>query len=283
MIDLRSLLSKARIDWKDRGSNCSANFVNIACPLCGNDPSYHLRIHETDGWWYCLRNSAHKGRTLRFIFGKLGIAAPEGQLGTGARVEQTPKILNLPEFDKFEDAYTEEALYYLWDRKFMYPPETVKKFNLKVAKSGRWAGRLIVPLTVGWTGRTMRKNDMPRYLSETNESGFFRYGRGASGVLVEGPIDALKVATVSNDMWVVAMTGGRLSPALLQFIRTLSGTLYYTPDATVGPAQRMDAIRVLRLACPALTVKNTYLPEGVKDPGEFTENEARQWLYTLSS
>ena len=247
-----------------------------------NDPSHHLRIHEQDGWWYCLRNPSHKGRSPRFIFSKLNIDIPEGQFkGTGRVEPPTPRTIKLAEFDAFEPAYGDEALYYLWNRKFLYPPETVKKFNLRTAKQGRWAARLIVPLTAGWTGRAMRPGIEPRYLSETDDTGFFKYGRGVSCVLVEGPIDAMKVATVCNDMWIVAMTGGRLSPALLQFLRTMTGTVHYTPDSTVNPSQRFDALRTLRTTCPSILVKNTYLPPGVKDTGEMAENDVRQWLYTI--
>lgn len=250
--------------------------------MCGSsDAGFHLRIRDEEFWGYCLRNPSHKFRNLSFLFKTLGIDTTDLIIPSA---EDTPKkgpanAKNHKFFALAEES--EEARTYLSSRLFLDPISVCKKFDLRVAKEGRWVGRLLIPLTVGWTGRAMRSNLEPRYLSETSDAGYFKYGKGDSVLLVEGPLDAMRVATVVSDMTIVAMTGGRVSPAMLQFFRGVRGPLYYSPDSDVGASQRSYILQEIRLACPLLLVKPCKLPDGFKDPGEMPELEVKKWIYTL--
>jgi hypothetical protein len=179
-------------------------------------------------------------------------------------------------------------LSYLRQRKFLLPGEVCKKFNLKFSPQGRWAGRLLIPLNVGWTGRAVRSWIEPRYLAETDTGGFFIHGSGLSAVLVEGPIDAMKLAVASSQFMYLAMAGSRLSPALIRLIRERNiQRLYLVPDSTAPLNQAIALRQELRASCTLTRIIPAQLPinpnTGIpfKDSGEMEETDAQAWLYSL--
>lgn len=294
-MNLRSILSRYRIEWKDRGANCSKGWVNVRCPFCGiADPSFHCRISEELTGWYCLRNSRHRGSGVGWLFRKLGIPhelIPERSQGStlSQQREEKPQ-LDYSAWGNFlsADSYP-PAMQYLFGRKFSLPFEVSKQFNLKCASHGKWAGRLLIPLTYGWTGRALYGHIQPRYLSHTDERGFFLYGKGETAILVEGPLDAMKLAAVLPHAFTyIAMTSGYVSPAILYLLREREiHTIYSLPDDNVELGQRIEMLQTLRNALPSARVVNTRLPDwaqnlGYKDSGEMSEDEARTFLYSLS-
>ena len=298
-MDLRSWLEMHRITAKVTGNNTSRGYVNINCPLCADDPSYHMRIAEDWSHWYCLRGQGHKGRSLKYLM--YWVARRTG-MDAEDLIDELPKAANKepgelrPQREVRNSVFAEflpadqsqEMLDYLERRLFMFPEETVERFNLKYAPSGKWAGRLIIPLTAGWTGRSVRDHIEPRYESETNDSGFFLHGKGETALLVEGPIDAMKIASVSMQFTVLGMTGSRVSPALLREIKSRSiKRVVLIPDSEVSPAQRVSLTQELRNNLPQVIVtratlpENPYTLEAFKDCGEMSEGDARRLLYSL--
>src|SRR3990170_3506093 len=72
MLDIESALKSKRILYLDSGSNVSRGNINICCPFCPDDPSYHLGINLETGYWGCWRDSGHRGVTLKRLFKALG-------------------------------------------------------------------------------------------------------------------------------------------------------------------------------------------------------------------
>jgi hypothetical protein len=283
-MDLRSVLSRHNVDWRDRGANTSQGWVNIQCPLCRDDPSFHCRVDENLVGFYCLRNVRHKG-SIHFLFRVLKISTKD--LPVNLNNFNTP-IKEVKEVDLSQQAFFRtaeeslEILNYLEFRKFSLPKQAVRKFNLQFSPFGKWAGRLLIPLTVGWTGRSIRQWIEPRYLANTNESGFFKYGRGYTAVVVEGPIDAMKLAVASEQFLFCATAGGAVSYALICYLRDVGiKTIHSVPDNNVDVLQRAALLNELRSGCPFATVHRTFLPEKFKDAGEMAEYEAKEWLYSL--
>jgi hypothetical protein len=285
-VELRTVLTRYNIEWKDRGNNCSAGWVNINCPFCRDDPSQHLRISDQLAGYYCLRNRLHKGG-IHYLFSKLGI--PTDHLPTpGHRainieppkekvIDSAPSWMFAPAEDN------QEMLDYLEFRKFLLPEEVCKKFRLQFSPFGKWAGRLIIPLTVGWTGRSVRPHIEPRYLAETTDAGFFTHGKGETAIIVEGQLDGMKIAAASSQFLVCATGGGEVSYALINFLRDKGvRTIHSVPDNDAAVSQRMALLSELRTGCPFATVHKTHLPPEFKDAGEMTEVEAKQWLYSLT-
>jgi hypothetical protein len=293
-LNIRTILDRERIHWRDKGKNCSKGNVNISCPFCGVDPSEHLSISE-DGLrgYYCFRNPAqHSGKNISFLFQKLGIKVDKQLLEdikkAGLYVSHTPVLKDNSVYNQwrwFNPAEeSQEAVDYLFDRQFLFPVEICKKFNLRVTPDGRWAGRLLIPLTVGWTGRSMRKHIEPRYFSETDETGLFIHGRGRTAIIFEGPIDALRVASVTDETTVIGGLGGRISSTLIYILRERNFLdIYNCPDSTVPFDQSEYNRRQLVSYCTSSNVHAAKLPNGKKDAGELNEVEVRQWLTTLGT
>ena len=254
-----------------------------------NDPSYHLTISEYGKGYYCFRNPKHSGKNLAYIFKKLGIEFDKELLkaiGPAPTYERIHSKKDYSLWQWFKPALEdEEALNYLASRHFLFPSEVAKKFDLRIAPNGHWAGRLLIPLTVGWTGRSMRDYIEPRYLSETNETGLLILGSGPIAIKVEGPIDALRIASITlTKFTVIASLGQRISPTLLIFLREKRfPTIYDFPDSDVSFVDAEYNRRALASLCTKSVVKKLSLPVDIKDIAELTEIEAREWLMRLGS
>ena len=287
MLDLRRLFDKYRIEWRDRGKNTSKGNVNICCPLCNKtsnpDFGFHLGILERSGQWHCFRNPRHSGRSVVTIFRMLNIPHQEYKDLEFHEVERSEKKID-KDFSLFRYFYpaeeSQEAVTYLTnDRLFLDAVGACKKFRLKVDKEGEWAGRIIIPLTIGWTGRSMRSHIEPRYKTESTEDGFFLYRQESKSVfLVEGAFDAMRLATVSSQVDVIGKCGNRLSPALLAYLREANYlSIYNIPDNDIPFDQYFEETRILRSYCTMANVKRLNMP-GQKDFGAMTESATREWL-----
>ena len=65
------ILKEHNIPFKEKGKNVSKRDVNIKCPFCVNDPSYHCGINKEHGYFYCWRCGT--SGSLRKLLKALGI------------------------------------------------------------------------------------------------------------------------------------------------------------------------------------------------------------------
>lgn len=287
MKDLKKFLDRHRIPWKDTGPNTNRHNTNIACPFCGNDPSYHLAISNDADEYFCFRNPKHAGTNLGRIFHALKIPSSEWRdyKFTAPERVYVPDGKDYSEFRYFLPAEeSPEAIDYLYERLFERPLEICQQFNLKVSKEGHWAGRLIIPLTVGWTGRAMRPHLTLRYDAYTSQDGYFKYSHGStSAIILEGAIDCMRVSSVSSQLDTVGKCGNRLSPALLDYLKSKNYiTIYNSPDSTVPFLQYFEETKILRSYCTKSRVVRTEMPEGEeKDYGGCSETITRRILSSL--
>lgn len=241
------------------------------------------------GEYFCFRHPKHQGHNLAYLFQKLKIPKNEWK-----GLKLNPEYVRT--YTKDEKDYSlwasftpatesQEALDYLRSRHFLDPEGAVKKFNLRVAFEGEWAGRLLIPLSTGWTGRAMRPHlEDLRYKAHTNEDGFYFYGYQSSSAIVnEGALDAMRVASVSNQFDVFGRCGKRTSSAL---ILALKGrryqSLYIVPDNDVSFSEVRESYMTLKSYFSCINVKISRVPEGKKDTGDLSESETRAWLATTS-
>jgi hypothetical protein len=287
-MDLRRLFDRHQIPWKDTGPNTHRGNVNIRCPWCPDDPSFHLAVSDHSNEFYCFRNPKHAGNNLGRIFYALKIPSSEWRDYKFTTVERV-YIADGRDYSAFRyflpASESPEAIDYLYARLFERPLEICQQFNLKVAKEGEWAGRLIVPLTIGWLGRSMRSHLLLRYKAHTSADGFFKYSHGGTSVLVlEGSIDCMRCASVSSQYDVVGKCGNRLSAALLDYLKSKDYvTIYNSPDSTVPFLQYFEETKILRSYCTKSRVVRTSMPEGEgKDYGATTESATRRLLSSLA-
>src|SRR5580692_8282022 len=223
-MDIRKLFDRHRIEWRDTGPNTHKGNVNIRCPWCHDDPSFHLAVSDHSNEFYCFRNPKHAGNNLGRVFYALKIPASEWKDYKFTPTERTyiADDRDYTAWKYFTPALeSDEALEYLHSRLFERPEEVCQQFNLRVSKEGEWAGRLIIPLTIGWTGRAMREHLTLRYKAHTSQDGFFKHSHGSTSCMVlEGAIDGMRVVSTSAQFDTVGKCGNKLSPALLEYLKS---------------------------------------------------------------
>lgn len=286
MIDIRRILDKYRIHWRDRGKNVSHNNLVISCVYCNKtlnkDPGEHLSINYLTGECFCYRNSHHKGFVAK-IFHDLGIPRNEYKDLQIKQVQQevVKEDKDFALWNYFQPAEeSPEAIQYLVDRLFLRPIEVCRKFKLKVDTGGRWAGRLIIPLTIGWTGRAIRPNIEPRYLAETTREGFYLHSNNSTTcMLLEGAIDCMRVASVSAQFDVIGKCRNGLSPSILAYLRERQYlTILNVPDTDVDFSLYFEEQKLLSSYCTYSSIDKISFPNGFKDAGEMDEYTTREWL-----
>lgn len=199
--DWIAFLKRHRIEYVTDGPNFSKKMLcNIRCAYCGDsDPSQHMGL-SSQGWWGCLRNSAHRGKSPHVLVQKLlGCSVEEAKRITGvqealaptqdelalsfaalkASVEEPtekrrPRRLELlPEFKPLMNGspFAEPFIEYLRDRDFRRPQIEwlAKNYDLRYATRGPYAYRIIVPIydrygaLLTWTARSIRPDAHLRY------------------------------------------------------------------------------------------------------------------------
>jgi DNA primase len=201
----------------------------------------------------------------------------------------------LAAWERFEPAERcAAALDYLYHRGYDEPERVAARYDLRFARLGKWSGRLLLPLSDGeelrsWTGRAWGL-DEPKYLEQKSGlPGLVYSPRPARNtlLLVEGPMDALKLAVAGEDLPVAAtaLTGKAISPERLWRIVQLakaSQQILLALDSDAALAEAMRLLAELKAALPGKVVRRVKMPEHHKDPGEIPLYLAQQWLFGLA-
>lgn len=304
MINWRSVLSELRVEWWDRGPNRSIGSISIRCPWCGNaDPSHHLSIDESTGAYYCFRRPRdHYGRSAAFLLKALGASA--------SLVDQLVKRREKPRNMEKSAASSLNSVFVNWDR-FAPAAENIKmrayleergfddaarvaqKFDLRYAGYGKWADRLLIPLREngqvrGFTGRAIRPNLEPKY--KMHAPGHLMYVPAIPDfaqalVVVEGPMDALKIAYACPYLLPVALTGLALSPLrihrIVEMAERISSVLFVL-DNDQPRSVVYSMIDELEAALRR-KVQRVSVPGNAKDPGELELKDIRLWMHAVQS
>ena len=297
MISWHKLLDEVNVPWKDAGRNTSRGNVNVCCPACGDDYGYHLSISLTKQGYYCYRNpNEHSGTNFVSLLRKL----------TGFSYHETKKLISdysgsedfqvieakvsvdlTKKWDQFDHADTDRRYTkYLTGRGFLDAEGTIQRFGLKHSPAGKWAQRLLLPIIEGdnivsWTGRAIRPNLEPKYLtSELHHGGMVyipRYVRAVKAIIVEGPLDALKLSAALPDVLSIALAGKALNASKLLRIRSLimnCHVVLFAPDSDVGN-DRYFMLSLLKQVSPTIDLLD--MPQGYKDAGDMPEQLIRRW------
>jgi hypothetical protein len=183
---------------------------------------------------------------------------------------------------------------YLRRRGFDDPDGVARAYGLRWMNKGPWSHRILFPLRdaegtlAGWTGRDITGTSRAKYKS-------YPTGDAMSGlafmpsflppeddllVLVEGPLDALKVDWFAGDLPVQAVALLGLSAAqgpakqglVTKLARTVKRVVVAMDAGAEAQAQDIAA------ALAVLDARVVLLPEGVKDPGELAPEAVKKWL-----
>jgi DNA primase len=301
MISWRVVLSDLNVDWSDRGANHSAGSINIKCCWCGAaDPSRHLSINEQTGQYYCFRRPRdHYGKSAAYLLRALGasnasIDALLQSNGSGrtARAERpkTYKTISVDWGAYAPAADNPRMLHYLADRGFLDCKSVAQRFDLRAAPFGKWANRLLIPFkdkgrVEGFTGRAIYPHMDPKY--KTEAPGDLIYvphipEHPQALVLVEGPLDALKLAVACPYLLAVSILGLAMHAAKLERIYALAAktqTILFVLDNDQPRSVVYPMLDELSAAIRK-KVDRCAVPGSAKDPGELEIEDIRQWMHS---
>ena len=215
MIDIISLLEDNGIDYSTSGKNTSRGWVELNCPFCGNDPSFHLGVNLSSGIYHCWICGA-KGHIEKLIQHQLGLSREKAkklaeEYNINFQEEESSKG-NSEQivFPKgLEDSIPQLHKSYLKKRGFD-PDEVIKKYQLKAYYhiGGKWSYRLVIPIfingeIVSFLARDVTDKQTPKYKNLSNEQSVINvknclYGidlikKGGRAILVEGVFDQWRV------------------------------------------------------------------------------------------
>lgn len=198
---------------------------------------------------------------------------------------------------------THRVFEYLVGRRFSRTGalDACELYNLRAARFGPWQDRLILPYTmnhelVAWTGRaiapsTIRYKDLSLDdclvpIKHTLFNHDAMLDGGLALVVVEGPVDALKVDLFGRDHGVrsVALSTNTCGPEQMYLLEAAA----YNFDRVVvmmdnaGQLGVVDSMRMKSQlsSIPKLTL--TPVPYGAKDAGELTPTQAYTWAQQLA-
>ena len=199
--DWEQFLTANNIEWTRDRRYASTGVISIACPFCGDDPSFHMGISTRRNLgWHCWREpvaGAHSGRSphrliqqilgCTFEFAASLVRSGERYIainddsflnsidrmlgGEQHQEPPPPKLHFLPEFNKFTSARAVMMFYpYLVDRGYSIKQIEwmAERFDLHCVLGGPFTYRVIIPVyfdneLVTWTGRTIAKGEDLRY------------------------------------------------------------------------------------------------------------------------
>lgn len=207
-LDVIQFLKDYGIEYVDVGPNVKKGNVNIKCPWCGDDPSHHLGIEPTKGWYGCWRNPQHRGKNLARL---LAAIAPISYYTAVQLVGKNLSTIDQNDFDSIADgSFFENPDHQLedevqakelkWPVQFrkLRPPckapgkyyydylvqrgfteylacRICRRFDLHYCVSGRYKERILIPVyiegqLVTWTSRSIYVNHPIPYLSLDEEA-----------------------------------------------------------------------------------------------------------------
>lgn len=215
MIDIITLLEDNDIEFYSSGKNTSRGWVELNCPFCGNDPSFHLGINLSSGIYHCWICGA-KGPLKKYLQHQLGLSREKvkkltSEYGINFHEEEEPKR-NAAQivFPKgLEDSIPQPHKNYLRRRGFD-ADYVIKKYQLKAYYhvGGKWSYRLVIPIfidgeIVSFIARDVTDKQTPKYKNLSNEQSIINvknclYGidsikKGGKAILVEGIFDQWRV------------------------------------------------------------------------------------------
>lgn len=309
MIQLEKIFREHKIKYSTAGKHATEGHVNIQCPFCGrSDPSFHLGIDIQKGAYHCWRNPKHSGYNLDYVLAKvLKVSKAESR----SIITKNSDLTFLPErekdFDKiweymdtFEDPIKyKDPIVYLKNRGFHNIESLCRRYNLKYCNYGEWAGRIIIPIyddngsLVSFTARDITGTSGIRYKTlksiyskkKHNELLFNSNNRKENKdlILVEGPMDAMRVESVTRSVSCWALMGLELTPGRIEVIKKHVScflSVYLVLDNDQSHIKALNMKQELEKYI-GVNIKMAFPPKEVKDLGELDNWDLQDWVYKI--
>lgn len=333
MINWLRVLNSAGVEYVERGANVKRGEINIRCPFCGNaDPSHHMGLSLTTGWWACWRNAAHRGKSPLRLLVKLlrctyaracelaGITGdyvdPEGFDAVAARImsrndldrveEVRREFLHLPKDEtRVIDARgsTRRHWEYMVNVRGFLPQDVPAFLDYAIVAGigGAWQGRVILPYLVhneivAWTARAISADARLRYRDLEIESCLIPpketlynhdalVAGGSSLLVVEGPLDSLKLDMYGKDWGVraVGLSTNSMTDAQIYLLEE-SAHRFKRVLVMMDNASTLGVIDSFKLKSRLQAIPNlgfVPVPFGKKDGAELTPRQVVHFARTI--
>lgn len=152
------------IAYVSEGKNVKKGYINVTCPLCGDDPSFHLAVNLTTKRFFCWRNGSHKGDLTRLVSVLIGtplaladklvidyirargLARPKEKV-----VSKKPKKSEFKLPDYISNIYENRTAkvikpYYLYLKRRGLYDKTIKRLDFRACYFGKYFGGIVIPI-----------------------------------------------------------------------------------------------------------------------------------------
>lgn len=306
-------------DWHNiyyitSGKNVQFGNFNTKCPWCGyDDPSEHLGISLTTGYWACWRNQEHRGKKPHKLLMKLLNCSYEQVELLVSEIDRT-QIQQKPLPEKNNTASIRSLTFpreikplssispkrfnaYLTNRGFNPAQKVMDQYQLRYCNlAGPWKDRIVIPVFIDkhlitWTARSIHSNAEIRYRTLAKEKSVYslketlwNYDQLKAALiehlfLVEGPFDALKLDFYGQALGLRATCIFGLSIKDEQ-VDLLSSLTFRTLNILLDDGTTQQALQLakrLRFLRPRIAT----LPPGAVDPGSLSIAQINYLLTNL--
>ena len=277
-----------------------------------DDPSYHMGIDPDTSNWACWRNPAHRGKNPARLLIKLLNIAPRRVFDMLGQVEEvfddsdwssvpqrlskpvrraTDRTLALPK--EIKKIYRSDLdligpfVQYLEVRGFDDPIGACRRYDIHYCTKGEFVDRIVLPIyyqarLVAWTSRTIGSSPLRYRDSSVEESlippkeTLFNFDEASRGgralVVVEGPLDVMKIDYYGRDFGVTAVglytaSVSQAQQYLLPELYSKFASVFCMMDAT-NNLDRVDSYRMSSALSITRHVVPLPPPYGFKDAGD---------------
>lgn len=295
--------------------NVKRGNVNIACPFCGDDPSWHLGINKQTGAWGCWRDRSHRGNFTQLLAYLKGISYSKALLmwktEPALPTEDTfvskvvsmmtphlPASITRPKPPKISVMELKEGglgarpfMDYMIGRNFKAPEieRLVKKFGIYYAVAGEMRGRIVFKVNdsdgnlTGYVGRAIDPEHKKHHtVGPINEMIWGEDHANQPGdilFVVEGVFDALRLSLHSHrGVRAVATLGASASNERIMKLRCLS-SLY--DKVLLFMDEDVSMANALHLQSELPRAGVIFDLGGASDPADMSTQQAQDLIETI--
>jgi len=221
--DVEAYLQDRDVPYLTQGKNVSKGWIEINCPFCGDDPSFHLGINLSSKRLHCWR-CGHRGSALELIRGwercswneaeeilkqYRAVVFEDQEKESENQTEERKRNLCLP--SGIVEELPDRHRAFLEQKGFAQPDRIVSDYHLLACNElGEYKFRIIIPiyqndLLVNYTGRAVIEWMTPKYKTCPNSEAitplkqcvYNLHSTQDSALIVEGPLDVWKIGSGS--------------------------------------------------------------------------------------
>jgi len=294
--DIISYFEDRSISFHTSGKNVTAGWVNISCPFCGDDPSWHCGINLESKLFHCWR-CGNKGSSLKIVQELEECSREKAEIiidsfkegfltDPYSDINFEKSIVKRPLIEFKQGVLPKEAsivfpkmhLDYLRGRNFD-PYHIIRKYKIQVCRNlGKYKFRIIAPVfiqkqIVGFVGADITRKAKLKYKNSSNnlKSVFYNIDNVLSDtvVITEGILDVWRLGDNS-----IASLGNIITDSQVNFLlQNKIKNVFIFPDSDAIEFGRKKAEQISGLFDHVEWIE---IENG--DPADLSDQEAKNLM-----